>query len=59
MPSQYPSANIDKNTLSVYNEGITVEKKNEKKPKKYNDMLFLQTKLLMDRNSSVKSVCNI
>jgi len=46
--------NTDKNIPSVYIEGITVKK--IKKTKKYDDMLFLQTKLTTNLNPSIKFI---
>jgi hypothetical protein len=59
MLSLYLSVNADENISSVYTWGITVRKEAMKKNKKYNDVSFLQTKLLTNLNSLVKSVCNI
>ena len=47
--SWYLSVNTNRNTLVVYTMRIIVGKELiKKKIKKYDDMLFLQTKLLMD-----------
>jgi hypothetical protein len=61
MPSQYPLLNTDKNISLIYTEEITVKKEEmrKKKAKKYDDVLFLQTKLLIDLNLLIKSIGHI